>query len=121
MAEIRNYRDLLVWQKSLQFVTEIYRLSESFPSKEIYGITSQLRRASVSVPSNIAEGYGRNSIAEYKRFSQIALGSLYEVQTLLEVSRNLDYVSNDLFSKLFEATRELERMMTSLIRKLNTP
>jgi len=76
VAEIRNYRDLLIWQKSMRFVTEVYRLTESFPLKEMYGITSQLRRSSVSVPSNIAEGYGRNSIAEYKRFSRIALGSL---------------------------------------------
>ena len=119
MGVVRNYRDLFVWQKSMRFVTDVYQLTDNFPSKEMYGITSQLRRASVSIPSNIAEGYGRNSIAEYKRFSQIALGSLYEVQTLLEVSFNLRYTSQELFSIMFESTRELERMLSALIRKLN--
>ena len=103
----------------MRFVTDVYRLTEHFPSNEIYGITSQLRRASVSIPSNIAEGYGRNSVAEYKRFCQIALGSLFEVQTLLEVSFNLGYSTQELFLDMFEVTRELERMMTALIRKLN--
>jgi four helix bundle protein len=119
VGEIRNYRDLIVWQKSMLFVTEVYKLTENFPSKEMYGIASQLRRAIISVPTNIAEGYGRNSIAEYKRFSQIALGSLYEVQTLIEVSFNLGYASREVFMNMFELSRELERMMTALIKKLS--
>jgi four helix bundle protein len=118
MGEIRNYRDLIVWQKAITFVSDLYKTTDSFPAKEMYGITNQLRRASVSIPSNIAEGYGRNSIAEYKRFCQISLGSLYEVQTLLEVSFNLSFLSEVQFAKAFADTREIERMLTSLIRKL---
>ena len=85
MSEIKSFRDLMVWQKSMQLVTDLYRLTSDFPKTESYGLTSQLRRAAVSVPSNIAEGYGRHSTSDYIRFLQIAIGSLYELQTQVEI------------------------------------
>lgn len=93
MGTIQSYRDLIIWQKSVVLVTKIYSVTGSFPPSEIYGLTNQLRRCSVSIPSNIAEGYGRNSTADYKRFLQIAVGSLYELQTQVQIALNLAYVS----------------------------
>ena len=116
---MKTYRELLVWQKSMLLVIEIYKLSKSFPKDESYGLTSQIRRCAVSVPSNIAEGYGRNSTSDYIRFLNIATGSLYELQTDMEIALNLRYTDNRNFDKLYESSREIERMLSSLIRKLS--
>lgn len=102
----------------MTLVTDIYSATKSFPSDELYGLTSQIRRCSVSIPSNIAEGYGRNSTGDYKRFLHVAAGSLFELQTQLEIAKNLDYTSAELFLKLFDAAREIELMLLSLIRKI---
>lgn len=119
MTAINSYRDLLVWQKSMSLVTEVYKITQSFPSTEMYALTNQIRRSAVSIPSNIAEGYGRNSTADYKRFLQIAVGSLFELQTQIEIALNLNYVSKDIFDEIFEKAKELDRMLSSLIRKIN--
>ena len=87
--QFRNYRDLIVWQKSMKLITDIYKISKLFPKEELFGLTSQIRRAAISIPSNIAEGYGRNSTGDYKRFLTISVGSLYEFQSQLEISYNL--------------------------------
>jgi four helix bundle protein len=116
---MKNYRDLLVWQKSMNFVTEIYNHTKSFPEEERYGLTLQLRRCSVSLPSNMAEGYGRNSTQDYIRFLRIANGSLFESQTQLMIARNLGFLSEENFSELFELSREIERMLSSLLKKIN--
>jgi four helix bundle protein len=108
----------MVWQKAMVLVTEIYKVTKSFPRREDYGLTSQLSRCAVSIPSNIAEGYGRNSRNEYIRFLQIASGSLYELQTQLEIAANLGYLKKDEFELLYESTREVERMLSVLIRRL---
>lgn len=118
MGQVNSYRDLLVWQKAMGLVTEIYSISQSFPSSEMYGLTSQIRRCAVSIPSNIAEGYGRHSTADYKRFLQISVGSLFELQTQIEIAFNLNYISQDVFEAFFEKTRELDRMLLSLINKI---
>ena len=89
---MKSYRDLMVWNKSMKLVTDVYLITKSLPKEEIYGLTSQIRKSSVSVPSNIAEGYGRNSTNDYIRFLQIASGSLYELQTQLEICLNLEYL-----------------------------
>ena len=115
---MKTYRDLLVWQKAMVFVTEIYRKTKSFSKEEVYGLTSQIRRCAVSIPSNIAEGYGRNSTSDYVRFLQIASGSLYELQTQLEISANLEYLNKNEVENLYSLSREIERMLSSLIRKL---
>ena len=79
----------------MALVNEVYKISQSFPSSEMYGLTSQIRRAAVSIPSNIAEGYGRKSTGDYKRFLQIATGSLFELQTQIEIVFNLDYTTQE--------------------------
>jgi len=116
--QIKTYRDLLVWQKSMALVTEVYKLSKLFPDEEDYGLTSQMRRCAVSIPSNIAEGYGRNSTSDYVRFLRVASGSLYELQTQAEIALNLRYLKKSDFDKLYESSREIERMLSSLVRKL---
>lgn len=118
MSDIKTFRDLIVWQKSMSLVTELYRLSTAFPKEEVYGLTSQMRRCAVSIPSNIAEGFGRQSTSDYVRFLNIASGSLYELQTQIEISHNLGYVGKDAFDAIYEDTREIERMLSSLIRSL---
>ena len=115
---MKSYRDLIVWQKSMRLVTRIYLITKELPKNELYGLTSQIRRSSISLPSNIAEGYGRNSTNDYIRFLQIASGSLYEIQTQLQICRNLEYLSKDIFNEIYEQNREIERMLNSLIRKL---
>ena len=102
----------------MSLVTEVYTITQSFPQHEMYGLTNQMRR-SVSIPSNIAEGYGRNSTGDYKRFLQIANGSLFELQTQVEIAVNLKYIQAINFQDLFEKTRELDRMLSSLILKVN--
>jgi four helix bundle protein len=118
MNQIRTHRDLLIWQKSMILVTEIYRKSQRFPTQEQYGLTSQIRRAAVSIPSNIAEGFGRQSTGDYIRFLNIAVGSLFEVQTQIEIAFNLSFIPESDFTGIFESTREIDRMMSSLIQKL---
>ena len=118
MAAINTYRDLLVWQKAMTLVNEIHKISQSFPALEVYGLTSQVRRCAISIPSNIAEGYGRRSTGDYKRFLQIATGSLFELQTQIEIAFNQDYITKEEFEGLFEKANELDRMLSSLINKI---
>ena len=118
MSKINTFRDLLVWQKSMSIVTEIYTLTSSFPKEELFGLTSQIRRSAVSIPSNIAEGYGRNSTGDYKRFLQISCGSLNELQTQIEISFNLDFMTKEKNIETLEKIQEIDRMMLSLISKI---
>ncbi|MBN2588405.1 MAG: four helix bundle protein [Sedimentisphaerales bacterium] len=117
-SKIKTYRDLIVWQKSMSLVTEIYKITKSFPKDEIYSLISQMRRCAISIPSNIAEGYGRNSTNDYIRFLNITMGSLYELQTQLEISLNLRYLKEETFNRFFELSREIERMLGSMIKKI---
>jgi len=119
MGEIRSYRDLIVWQKAMVLVTEIYSATKGFPKDEQFGIVSQIRRCNVSIPSNIAEGYGRQSTADYLRFLKIARGSLFELQTQIEISKNLDYLSNENSSQLNQKSIEIEKMLAALIRSIS--
>jgi four helix bundle protein len=93
----------------MDLVTEVYKMTQSFPTSELYALTSQVRRSAVSIPSNIAEGYGRNSTNDYKRFLQIAVGSLFELQTQVEIAHNLNYISKNIFDEIFEKAKELDR------------
>ncbi len=115
MSEVRRYEDLIAWQKAYQLVLAVYRLTASFPPDERFGLTQQLRRATVSVPSNIAEGYGRYGIGDYIRFLDIALGSTYEVQTQLRLSRDLNFRDDP---AILDAMAEVERVLSGLIRSL---
>jgi four helix bundle protein len=118
VGTIKTYMDLKIWEKAIAFVTEIYKIPSNFPKSEMIGLTSQLRRASISVPSNIAEGYGRKSKAEFIRFCQIAMGSLFEAQTQLLIARNLGYMPDDVYNNSLDDSREIERMISSFISSL---
>jgi len=116
---VKTFRDLIVWQKAMELVTLIYQLSKAIPKDELYGLTSQMRRSAVSIPANIAEGYGRKSTQDYLRFLPISMSSNYELQTLLEIACNLKYLSMDSFKDAFDKSRELERMLSSLMVKID--
>lgn len=92
-----TFRDLLIWKKSMLLVSKIYTCTKSFPKEELFGLTSQIRKCSISIPSNIAEGYGRGSNAELVRFLSIAIGSLFELQTQIEIAYNIEYLEEQLF------------------------
>jgi len=115
-----SFRDLIVWQKGMLLVEETYRWTRTFPREELYGLSDQMRRAAVSVPSNIAEGYGRQSTQDYIRFLLIARGSLYELRTQAEIARRLGFVSQEAFQAGESLIIEIERMLTSLITKLRS-
>lgn len=119
MGQIKTFRDLLVWRKSMEMVTHVYKLTADFPSDEKYGLTSQIRRSAVSIPSNIAEGYGRNSTGDYVRFLRIACGSAYELATQMEISLNLEYLTTSQFETVNARTLEIERMLGSMISKIS--
>ncbi|MEN8126262.1 MAG: four helix bundle protein [Planctomycetota bacterium] len=120
MKNVQSYRDLLVWQKSMTFVTEVYAITSKYPVSEQYGLTSQTRRSAVSIPSNIAEGYGRNSTSDYVRFLRVSRGSLYELQTQLEIAMNLKYISKDEFANTLSRSDEISKMMFGLIRSVES-
>src|SRR5690348_7662243 len=110
-----SYRDLVVWQKAVHFVTQIYRLTVSFPDNERYGLVSQLRRAAVSIPSNIAEGQGRLTEGEFRQFLGHARGSLLEVETQLFIAQELGFLNSVRFSAIEERSREIGRLLNGLI------
>lgn len=113
-----HFRKILVWQKSISLVTKIYKSTCNFPKEEIFGLTSQIKRSSISIPSNIAEGSGRESNKDFLRFLYISLGSLFEMQTQLEIAKNIEYLREEEFTNLYEDSREIERMLVSLIKKI---
>lgn len=115
---ISTHRDLIAWQKSMQLVEQVYKLSRPFPKEEIYGLTSQLRRAAVSVPANIAEGHGRATRKDYASFVAIAKGSLLETGTLLEIAQRLGYASADILEAPLALAGELERILSTLHKRL---
>jgi four helix bundle protein len=115
---LESYRDLTVWQRSTQMSLAIYKLTAEFPKAELFGLTNQVRRASVSVASNIAEGYGRNSTGEYKQFLGMARGSNLEVQTQLYLAEQLGFGNRAQLKSAEGLSIEVERMLNSLIAKL---
>jgi four helix bundle protein len=117
--DIKSYRDLKVWNKAIELVVEVYEISKKFPKSEIYALTSQVRRAVVSIPSNIAEGEQRKNIKEYIHFLSIAKGSNAEVQTQLYIASKLNYVSETDINKAMFLSDEINKMLTSLIKALS--
>ena len=113
-----HYKDLTVWQKSMDLVTEVYRITKSLPKEEIYVLTNQLRRAAVSIPSNIAEGNGRASTGDYLRFLIIARGSNAEVETQLLLCVRLNYLTQENIEPALSLLNEIGRMLNSMITKL---
>jgi four helix bundle protein len=113
-----NFKELLVWQKSINFVTEIYKTTDAFPKDETFGLKSQIRRASVSIPSNIAEGNSRRSKPDYLQFLKISRGSCAEVETQLIISRNLNFLNETNYLRLNQDIIEISKMLNGLINSL---
>jgi four helix bundle protein len=110
----RQFRDLLVWQRSMQLVEAVYAATRTFPKEEMFGLAGQMRRAAVSVPSNIAEGQGRESLKSFAQFLVQAQGSLYELETQIELARNLGLIPSEAMSELLEGSGEIGRMLHGL-------
>ena len=115
---IKSYRDLEVWQRGIDLTEQVYETTRPFPEEEKFGLTSQLRRAAVSVPSNIAEGWGRAATKDYVRFLRIARGSLAEMETQLVIAHRLGYLSKRMMLAILEETTIEGKMLLSLIRSL---
>ena len=116
-----SYRDLIAWQKAKSLALDVYRCTRRFPKDEIYGLSSQMRRAAVSIPSNIAEGKGRYSRKEFLQFLYHARGSLLELQTQLSIARDLDYLDLAAFKSMESRTEELGRILNGLITRFQIP
>lgn len=116
--EIKSHKDLKVWQEAMSFVVNVYNVTKYFPKEEQFGLTSQIRRCSISIPSNIAEGAGRKGSKEFCRFLYISLGSLSELETQLEIAYRLEYIQEN--SDLKEKIIYIRRMLTKLIKSLET-
>jgi four helix bundle protein len=117
-VKVKSYKDLVVWQKAMDLVEMIYHVTKDFPTDERYGLTNQLRRAAVSIPSNIAEGQARHSTAEFKNFLSIARGSLAEVETQLLIARRLNYIEPEKLAELVDVQAEVNKMTSALMSKL---
>ncbi|MBI2678871.1 MAG: four helix bundle protein [Candidatus Koribacter versatilis] len=118
-GKIKSYEDLIAWQKAMDFAEEIYKVTKSFPDTERYGLVSQLRRAAVSIPSNLAEGQGRSSTGEFKLFIGHARGSLYEVQTQLRLASRFKYIPASDCERLLRLSYEIGRIMHGLLGALD--
>lgn len=117
---LTSHKDLNLWKESMNLVEDIYSISKHFPKEEIYGLTSQMRRSAISIPSNIAEGAGRNGGKEFVRFLYIALGSLSELETQLEISLRLKYIPNEIDAQpIFDKIIFIRRMLSKLIKSIS--
>ena len=115
---MKSHKDLIVWQKSMLLVKRLYEVTRTFPQEELFGITSQMRRAAVSIPSNIAEGYGRLYEKDTVRFLSIALGSAAELETQLLISKQIGFLSQSELDELLALNIEIIRMLTALANKI---
>ena len=117
-SKIKNFRDLEVWSLGKEIILEVYALTKSFPKEEIYGLAAQMRRAAVSIPSNIAEGFNRRHNKEYRQFLYVSLGSCAELETQIEVCGDLGYLSKEKGQLVLEKLDHETRMLRNLIKKL---
>ena len=120
MEKIRSYKDLIVYQKSYKLSIEVYRVTKKFPSSEIYGLVSQMRRCAISIPCNIAEGYRRGR-KEYIQFLRIAQGSGSELETLISLSKDLGLIDEAVFNSLYQMQEDVSRLLSGLIFSLSKP
>ena len=120
MREIKTHKDLVVWQKSIDFVMLIYSLTKQYPKEELYALTNQIRRCVTSIPANIAEGSGRKNIGELIQFLHIALGSATELETFLIISMRLQYITTEQYEGVDKALNEIIKMICGLINSLKT-
>ena len=118
--KIKNFTDLFVWQKGHKLVLNIYKITDKFPKEEKYGLSDQIKRASVSITSNIAEGFGRDGLNDKAHFYTIALGSVYEIQNQLIIARDLKYINTNECSVLLDECVEISKMISVLIKKIRS-
>ncbi|MCM2301787.1 MAG: four helix bundle protein [Flavobacteriaceae bacterium] len=119
MSDIKTYKDLLVWQKGIEIVKEIYILCNDLPKDEVYGLQSQMKRSSISIPSNIAEGYGRNYTKSYVQFLIIARGSLLELETQVIISKELALITQDKYDNIINLITEENKMLNAFIKSIS--
>ncbi len=117
-GKINTYKDLIVWQKSIVLVTDIYSITRNFPMEEKFGLVNQLNRAVVSIPTNIAEGWGRESSKNYLQFLRISRGSLMEVETLILISKNLNYINDEQHKIITNGIEEVGKILQGLIKSI---
>lgn len=115
---MRNFKKLMIWKKGIHIVKEIYKVSKSLPKEEKFGLISQIKRAAISIPSNIAEGSSRNSETEFKRFLEIAIGSLFEVETQLIIAQELGFLKTNQTKDVFCLVEEESKMISTLISRI---
>ena len=120
MGKIKTHKDLDVWKKSVSLVTLIYEMTKGFPKDELYGLTNQIRRSAVSIPSNIAEGSARKGNKEFAQFLYIGLGSLSELETQLIIATNLKYISSERSELIMNDLNDIRRMLVGLIKYVKT-
>ena len=121
MNTIKSYKDLLIWQKGIEIVKLVYLLVKHFPKEELYALSSQLKRASVSVPSNIAEGYGRNTDNSFSYFLDIARGSLFEIETQLVIAKEIGFITDEkIYNDLLNQIEEESKMINAFLKKLKS-
>jgi four helix bundle protein len=119
MGSINSYKDLLIWQKGIVLVVKVYKLVKSFPQEELYALTSQIKRAAVSIPSNISEGYGRNTDKSLSHFLDISRGSLNELETQLIIAKELEFISDfDSFNEVLSLITEESKMINAFSKTL---
>lgn len=116
--KVKDYKDLKVWQKGIEIVDKIYLMTDSFPRNELYGLVAQMRKAAVSIPSNVAEGFVRHHSKEYKQFLYISVGSCAELETQVVISHRRNYISEKKLEELAEDINHETRMLVSLINKI---
>jgi len=119
MEKIKSFKDLKIWQKGIEIVKDTYAMTEEFPRKEMYGLTMQMRRSAISVPSNIAEGFKRYHSKEYSQFLHVALGSAAELETQIIIAKELGFIKESKTEEILEKLDHLCRMTSSLLNKLN--
>jgi len=117
---VNSYKDLIVWKKSIQLVKGVYKATENFPPNEVYGLTSQIRRSAVSIPSNIAEGFARRNLGEYRQFLYIAFGSGAELETQLLISKELGYLKQENYSQIQALLTEVMKMLNTMLKNLRS-
>lgn len=120
MSSIKSYKDLLIWQKGFQIVVATYKLTKTFPQEELFALTSQIKRASVSIPSNIAEGYGRNTDKSFSHFIDISRGSLYELETQLLIAKELEFIKDlEMFNHVISLINEESKMINAFYNSVS--
>jgi len=116
---MKDFKNLKIWQKGINLVVDVYKTSQKFPKEELYGLTSQMRRSAISIPSNIAEGSGRNSDKDFSRFLDISLGSSFELETQIIIAYKLSFLDDEEFEKLSNNICEEQKMINGLQKTIN--